>query len=228
MQPGGSAGRTRATQAVDRVYATLRQGILDGVYAPGARLGEADLADALGVSRTPVREALRRLGSEGLLSTLPNKGARVRQWTASELSDISDLRAILEGHGAGQAATRVTDADIAAMGDLVTRMEAATADATAADIDLITDLNREFHTAVIVASGNSLLPQLMHSLLHVPVISRTYRRYSPARMRQSMRQHRELLDALRAGDPAWAEAVMRVHILSARPALLDTADDIGS
>jgi DNA-binding GntR family transcriptional regulator len=55
--------------------------------------------------------------------------------------------------------------------------------------------------------------------------SPTYRRYSPARMRQSMRQHRELVDALRAGDPAWAEAVMRVHILSARPALLDTADD---
>lgn len=227
MQPGGSADKARATQAVDRVYATLRQGILDGVYAPGARLGEADLADALGVSRTPVREALRRLGSEGLLSTLPNKGARVRRWTASELSDISDLRAILEGHAAGQAATRVTGADIAAMDDLVTRMEAATADVTAADIDLITDLNREFHGAVIAASGNSLLPQFMHFLLHVPVISRTYRRYSPARMRQSMRQHRELLDALQAGDPAWAEAVMRVHILSARPALLDTADDAG-
>ena len=98
MRSAGSAEGTPAIQAVDRVYATLRQGILDGIYAPGARLGEADLAVALGVSRTPVREALRRLGSEGLLSTLPNKGARVRTWTASELSDISDLRAILEGH----------------------------------------------------------------------------------------------------------------------------------
>jgi len=221
----GSAEGVPGTQAVDRVYTTLRQGILDGVYAPGARLGEADLAVSLGVSRTPVREALRRLGSEGLLSTLPNKGARVRTWTTSELSNISDLRAILEGHAAAQAATRVTDADIAAMDDLATRMEAATADGTPADIDLITELNREFHSAVIAASGNALLPELMHSLLHVPVISRTYRRYSPARMQQSMRQHRELVDALRAGDPAWAEAVMRVHVLSARPALLDTADD---
>jgi DNA-binding GntR family transcriptional regulator len=210
---------------VDRVYARLRQGILDGTYAPGARLGEADLAVALGVSRTPVREALRRLGSEGLLSTLPNKGARVRTWTTSELSDISDLRALLEGHAARQAATRVTGADVAAMEDLVTRMEAAAADGTAADIELITELNREFHGAVIVASGNALLPGLMHSLLHVPVISRTYRHYSPARMQQSMRQHRELVDALRAGDPAWAEAVMRVHVLSARPAQLEIADD---
>jgi DNA-binding GntR family transcriptional regulator len=210
---------------VDRVYATLRQGILDGTYAPGARLGEADLAVALGVSRTPVREALRRLGSEGMLSTLPNKGARVRTWTTSELSDISDLRALLEGHAARQAATRVTDADIAGLDDLATRMEAAAADGTAADIDLITELNRAFHNTVIAASGNVLLPELMHSLLHVPVISGTYRRYSPARMQQSMRQHRELVDALRAGHPAWAEAVMRVHVLSARPAQREIAND---
>jgi len=225
VRSADSAEGTPSPQAVDRVYARLRQGILDGTYAPGARLGEADLAVALGVSRTPVREALRRLGSEGLLSTLPNKGARVRTWTTSELSDISDLRALLEGHAARQAATRVTGADIAAMADLVTRMEAAAADGTDADIDLITELNREFHGAVIEASGNALLPGLMHSLLHVPVISRTYRHYSPARMQQSMRQHRELVDALRAGDPAWAEAVMRVHVLSARPAQLEIADD---
>ena len=97
--------------SADRVYDTVRQGILDGTYAQGARLGEADLADSLGVSRTPVREALRRLGSEGLLATLPNKGARVRTWTAGELGDIFDLRALLEGHAAARAATRVTDAD---------------------------------------------------------------------------------------------------------------------
>ncbi|MGH3280007.1 MAG: GntR family transcriptional regulator [Trebonia sp.] len=225
MRPTGSAEGTTGTQAVDRVYATLRRGILDGVYAPGARLGEADLADALGVSRTPIREALRRLGSEGLLSTLPNKGARVRQWTTSELGDISDLRAILEGHAAARAATRVAAADIAAMDDLVTRMKAAAGDGTAADIGLLTELNGEFHRAVIAASGNSQLPAIMGSLLHVPVVSRTYRRYSPARMRQSIEQHRDLVEALRAGDPAWAESVMRVHILSARPALLRTADD---
>ena len=65
----------------------------------------------------------------------------------------------------------------------------------------------------------------MNSLIHVPVVSHTYRLYSPARMRQSMRQHRELLDAVTAGDPAWAEAVMRVHVLSARPVLVGAAYD---
>lgn len=209
-----------ARAAVDRVYARLRQGILDGTYAQGTRLGEVDLADALGVSRTPVREALRRLGSEGLLSTMPNKGARVRTWTASELNDISDLRALLEGHAAALAASRVTEADLRYMNDLVTRMEAATADRDRPDIDLITELNGAFHGAIVAASGNALLPDMMKSLIHVPVVSRTFRLYSPERMRQSMHQHREVLDALTAGDPAWAEAVMRVHILSARPVLV--------
>jgi DNA-binding GntR family transcriptional regulator len=65
----------------------------------------------------------------------------------------------------------------------------------------------------------------MNSLIHVPVVSHTYRLYSAARMQQSMRQHRELLDAMTAGDPAWAEAVMQVHILSARPILLGAAHD---
>ena len=114
----------------------------------------------------------------------------------------------------------MTDADIGAMNDLVTRMEAATGEGVSPDIDLITELNGAFHGAIVTASGNSLLPELMNSLIHVPVVSHTYRLYSPARMQQSMRQHRELLDAVTAGDPAWAEAVMRVHILSARPVLV--------
>lgn len=228
MPRSGSASATEtpdaralpARAAVDRVYARLRQGILDGTYPQGTRLGEVDLADALGVSRTPVREALRRLGSEGLLSTEPNKGARVRVWAESELSDITDMRALLEGHAAARAASRVTEAEISYMNDLVTRMEAATADLAPVDIDLLTELNTAFHGAIVTVSGNSLLPGLMKSLIHVPVVSRTYRHYSPARMEQSMRQHRELLDALTARDPAWAEAVMRVHILSVRPVLL--------
>lgn len=209
-----------AQAAVDRVYASLRQGILDGTYAQGTRLGEVDLADALGVSRTPVREALRRLGSEGLLETLPNKGAWVRTWSDSELNDIFDLRALLEGHAAALAAPRITDSEVRYMSELVTRMETATEDDNTLDIDVVTELNGAFHAAIITASGNSRLPEIVNSLMHVPVVMRTYRRYSPARMRQSMRQHREVLDALTAGDAAWAEAIMRAHVLSARPVLL--------
>ena len=118
----------------------------------------------------------------------------------------------------------VTEADIGYMNNLVTRMEAATAEGITPDIDLITELNGAFHRAIVAASGNSLLPELMNSLIHVPVVSHTYRLYSAARMRQSMRQHRELLDAVTAGDPAWAEAMMRVHVLVGPPVLRGAAN----
>lgn len=221
----GSAGAPSAG-AVDRVYASLRGGILDGTYPEGARLGEVELAESLGVSRTPVREALRRLGSEGLVETLPNKGARVRTWSTRELEGIFDLRALLEGHAAALAAPRISDADLAVIADLVARMEAATADGRAPDYDLITDLNGRFHTAVTAAAGNPLLPEVVRSLVHVPIVVRTFRLYSPERLRRSMRQHRELLDALTAHDASWAEAVMRTHILSARPVLLTAKRDV--
>lgn len=210
-----------ATAAVDRVHARLRQGILDGTYAQGTRLGEAELAEALGVSRTPVREALRRLSSEGLLSTSPNKGARVRTWSAGELSDIFDLRVLLEGHAAAVAAARITEDQIGQMTALAEQMDAA-ARPESTDFDSLTALNLAFHAAIADASGNSLLPDIIHGLVHVPVVLRTYRLYSPPRLRESLDQHRALLGALAAGDPVMAEAIMRVHILSARPALLGT------
>lgn len=205
---------------MDRVYTSLRGGILDGSYPQGARLGEVELADALGVSRTPVREALRRLGSEGLVETLPNKGARVRTWSPAELEAISDLRALLEGHAAALAAPRVTDEEVAVMTRLVEQMEAATKPGVAPDYDLITELNNQFHSGVTEASGNPLLPGVTHQFIHIPIVVRTFRQYSPERLRQSVRQHREVLDALAGHDPVWAEAAMRVHILSARPILL--------
>jgi DNA-binding GntR family transcriptional regulator len=206
--------------AVDRVYARLRSGILDGSYPQGARLGEVELAEALGVSRTPVREALRRLGSEGLVETLPNKGARVRTWSPQELDAISDLRALLEGHAAALAAPRITDEELAAMTRLVEQMEVATASGVSPDYDLITDLNNQFHAGVAAASDNPLLPAVARQFIHIPIVVRTFRQYTPERLRQSVRQHRDVLDALTSHDAVWAEAAMRVHILSARPILI--------
>ncbi|HVB41798.1 MAG TPA: GntR family transcriptional regulator [Streptosporangiaceae bacterium] len=219
--PGPAAQPSQG--AVDRVYASLRRGILDGTYPEGARLGEMELAEALRVSRTPVREALRRLGSEGLIETLPNKGARVRIWSARELDGIFDLRALLEGHAAALAAARIADAELAVIADIVVQMEAATSPGLAPDYDLITELNGQFHGAVAAAADNPLLPEVARSFVHIPIVVRTFRLYSPERLRRSMRQHRDLLDALSAHDSAWAEAVMRTHILSARPVLAQAA-----
>lgn len=205
---------------MDRVYASLRSGILDGSYPQGGRLGEVELAEALGVSRTPVREALRRLGSEGLVETLPNKGARVRTWSPRELEAIEDLRALLEGHGAALAARAITDGELAEMTRLVERMEAATMPGIAPDFDLITELNNEFHAGLTAASGNPLLPGITSQLIHLPIVVRTFRQYSPDRLRESIRQHREILDALSSHDSVWAQSAMRVHIFSGRAILI--------
>jgi DNA-binding GntR family transcriptional regulator len=91
------------TQAADRAYSALRGGILDGRYGSGARLGEIEVADELGLSRTPVREALRRLGSEGLVEVQPRRGARVRAWSTQDLEETYELRALLEGLAARRA-----------------------------------------------------------------------------------------------------------------------------
>lgn len=208
-------------RAVERVYAALRDGILDGTYAHGERLGEAELAEALGVSRTPVREALQRLGSEGLVETLPNRGARVRTWSAQEIDNIFDLRALLEGHAAALAASRVTADNLAQMNELCDDMESAARRGGTQNLDRIAGLNNAFHATVLTLSGNALLPALTRSVVQVPIVMRTFRRYTPERLRESMRQHREIVHALAAADPIWAEASMRAHILSARPVLAE-------
>jgi DNA-binding GntR family transcriptional regulator len=216
------------TQAVDRAYETLRRGILDGRYPAGQRLGEHDLAAGLGVSRTPVREALRRLGSEGLIEHLPNRGARVRTWTVEDLDETYELRAVLEGHGARRAARRVTP-------ETVTRLAQLADDMIAADPSLghrppgdFTDLaalNAQFHGLIAQTSGNGQLTATLAGLVQFPLVMRTYHRYTPQALARSHAHHHELVDALRAGAGDWAESVMRSHVLAARTVLLDSYRD---
>lgn len=208
-----------AMGAVELVYTVVRQGILDGTYEQGERLGEVDLATSLKVSRTPVREALRRLLSDGLIETVPNQGSRVRRWDPTQLFELFTVRALLEANSAGLAAARVTDDQVAAMTTLCKQMESAARPGPRQDLDRVATLDQEFHQMIHVASGNSLLPNLIRERVQIPAVIRAALDHAPKRLIQSMRQHQEILGALRTGDVAWAEAAMRSHVLSARPAL---------
>lgn len=213
------------TQAADRAYGALRAGILAGRYGFGDRLGEIEIADELGLSRTPVREALRRLGSEGLVEVLPNRGSRVRTWTAQDLDETYELRALLEGLAARRAAARMTAATVAELDELVTRMLAA--DPTrgrrpAGDFDQLAALNGRFHALITTTAASAQLAGTLAPLVQLPLVMRTYHRYTPAALARSHAHHRELVDALRAGDGGWAESVMRSHVLAARAVLLDS------
>ncbi|MEU9837743.1 GntR family transcriptional regulator [Actinomadura sp. NPDC048032] len=210
-------------RAVDRVYTRLRADILDGVHPPGARLGEAELAEATGSSRTPVREALRRLEVEGLVEVLPHRGARVPDWTAEDLEEIYDLRMLLESAAARRAAARVTDADVDRMDELCRLMEAAVEPGAGQDLDRVAELNAEFHDIVRAAAASGRLVSMLNAVVQLPLVMRTFHRYSPADLARSSAHHRELAAALRARDGTWAESVMRAHVLAAKAVLLRAA-----
>lgn len=210
-------------RAVDRVYTRLRADILDGVHPPGARLGEAELAEATGSSRTPVREALRRLEVEGLVEVLPHRGARVPDWTAEDLEEIYDLRMLLESAAARRAATRATAADLDRMDELCRLMEAAVEPGAGQDLDRVAELNAEFHDIVRAAAASGRLVSMLNAVVQLPLVMRTFHRYSPADLARSSAHHRELAAALRARDGTWAESVMRAHVLAAKAVLLRAA-----
>lgn len=207
--------------AADAAYAALRSGILEGVYQLGGRLGEVELAEALGVSRTPVREALRRLSAEGLVEVLPNRGARVARWTERDLHEIYELRAMLESYGAARAATRIGGDDVARLAGLCENMEAYAAPTSDQDFERLAEANNRFHDIILAAADNTRLHGLMSAVVHVPLVLRTFHRYSDQALARSMGHHRELVAAFRAVDPAWAESVMRSHVLAARAVLVE-------
>lgn len=205
-----------STETLDAV----RDLILNGQYRPGARLAESDLAEAVGVSRTPVREALRHLAAEGLVEITHNKGARVVAWTDAELEQVFDLRAEVEGLAARLAAQRATDDQLDALETVARQHLKATEVGEHRDLDLVYRLNSEFHAGVVVSVGGSSFPAVLGSLVHTPILVRTLHKFDEAAMLRSAHHHLELVAAMRARDPLWAESVMRSHLLSARASLL--------
>ncbi|GAA1888870.1 GntR family transcriptional regulator [Williamsia serinedens] len=204
-------------RAVDRAYSSIRAAILDGSYGPGARLGEAELAQLTEASRTPVREALRQLEVEGLVEVLPHRGARVSAFTADDLDEIYDLRMTLEAFAAGRAATRITAESTDRMAELCDEMEAA---AAAGRLDAVAAANVAFHDIVREASASTRLTSMLAAVTQLPLMMRTFHRYAPDDLRRSAGHHRELVAALRARDEVWADAVMRSHVRAAKSVLL--------
>jgi DNA-binding GntR family transcriptional regulator len=206
--------------AAERAYDAIRSGILDGTFELGARLPEEDLAARAGVSRTPVREALRKLAAEGFVTFVPNRGAQVASWADDDVEEIFRLRALLESHGAALAATRIADTDLVVLRHLADGMEHAARRGTAPALDRVAELNNRFHRTILEAAASRRLRALLDTVIEVPLVHRTFHRYTPDALQRSMHHHRELLAALEAGDGEWAASVMRTHVLAARTVLL--------
>jgi DNA-binding GntR family transcriptional regulator len=219
----GVRALTRTLTSAERAVGTLRDVILRGELPAGARLGEVELAERLGVSRTPVREALGRLAAEGLVEMVPNRGARVATWTVEELAGVFELRALLEPRLTALAVPNATAKDADELELLAHRMFEVGCPGADQDLDGLVPLNRAFHDRLVTIADHSALAGALASVIHPPIVARNFQAYDGPALRRSLGHHLEIVAAVRAGDPEWARAVMTAHICNARAVMLRAA-----
>lgn len=209
--------------AEERAYQYLRREILDGTYQPGERLREEALALQVGVSRTPVRGALQRLATEGLVEFRRYVGAVVRVLPAEEIEQVYQFRVVVESLAAELAAQRASEADVDKLSQLCQQMDRI-AQREIPDLLEIARLNKDFHLTLLAAGGNVFVKRVAENLGDLNFMIRAYSRFSRSSLMRSMSQHRELVQALRARNPLWARSVMTAHIEAGRSANKEWSD----
>jgi DNA-binding GntR family transcriptional regulator len=205
-----------------RVHAALRQAIIDGEFVPGERLRAEALAERFGTSRTPVREALLLMEREGLVEVSPNRGAMVRPFDSADLTDLYEVRAVLEPYAAARAATRI-DADALRRLHEICDLAEARGGASPEAIEDQLSFNDEFHSVIAAAAGSPRLLAARQSVAGIPWSFRASFWANDEQRAQSLFCHRELVGALERGRSDLAEAVMRMHMLGAHQFLLSLA-----
>ncbi|MCS6987556.1 MAG: GntR family transcriptional regulator [Sphingomonadaceae bacterium] len=199
------------TRASDRAYAQIRQLIRSGAVRPGEALTEEELARRTGVSRTPVREALRRLESELLVVRTATHRLKVADWTREDIDELFALRGLLEAHAARRAAARIGAEGLRRLEEACDRLEQAIA-AHPPRVAAFVAANRDFHGGIVEAAASPRLKAALALVVEQPVVERTAERYSAEAMARSAAEHREIIQALAAHDADWAAAVMTAHI----------------
>jgi DNA-binding GntR family transcriptional regulator len=199
VSPATSNGGPDSGHATSLAYSAIRDQILSGEFPGGHRLREDELAAMIGVSRTPIREALRSLTAEGLVNHERNRGFQVESWTLKDLEEVHALRSLLEPFATALAATSGL-LDMDALAAIANEMDDAI-NQPRLDFELIAELNNRFHDAIMEAS-----------VVQVPIVRRTFSQYTSEDLRRSLAHHQELVESLRSGDAVWAESVMRAHM----------------
>lgn len=199
-----------STPQGNTAYAQLLTELREGRLNPGDRLRETELADRLGVSRTPVREAIRQLEADGIVTHVPRQGATIRTLDYAEVMELYEMRAVLEGTAARLAARAASDIEIEELIEM-NRQMAALGDAPQAFI-----LNRQFHAALLDAAKNRFLARSIHALQKALMILGPTTLTEPDRAKTAVEEHVRVLDAIKARDGVLAEAAMRAHIEAAQ------------
>jgi DNA-binding GntR family transcriptional regulator len=208
------------SRASDRAYSQIRGLILSGELASGTQLREEQLAECCGVSRTPIRDALRRLEAEAFVRRNESQRCFVSDWSLDEMEESFALRSMLEAHAASRAATRLS-------WDQIEQLKAANKAILAAissnkpDISAFLEHNRRFHAIIVDAAKSDRLASMLARLIEQPVLLRTALQYDRENLMRSHHEHEELLAAFSRRDRDWAQAVMTSHIRRAFHAYSD-------
>lgn len=201
-----------------QVAVRLRQRIVEGQLSPGAKLNERELSELLQVSRTPLREAIRMLGAEGLVELLPNRGAVVAQLSARDVADTFDVIAGLEGQSGGLAAQRITEPQLAEIRALHYEMRAAF---TRRDLSTYYRLNALIHTHINAAAANRVLTQTWSNVNARLQALRFRSNFDEAKWKRAMKEHDKMIELLAARDAAGLHALLVMHLTHKRDAVLE-------
>lgn len=190
----------------EEVAELLRQRIFNRALEPGSWIDELKLAEEYGISRTPLREALKVLATEGLVTMKVRRGAYVTEVSERDLEDVYHLLSLLESDAAGVVAERATEAQLADLKALHTELEAATGDR-----EVFFALNERFHMQLLAVADNRWRDQMVADLRKVMKLNRHNSLLKSGRIEESLSEHRAVMKALLARDPAGAVRCMRAH-----------------
>jgi len=205
------------------VFKSIRGAILSGVLKPGERLMEVQLAEKLGVSRTPVREAIRKLELEGLIIMMPRKGAYVADLSIKDITDVLEIRAALEGLASGLAALRITDEEIEELNLTALHFHQAI---EADDFERIVQMDIEFHDRVFKAAGNEKLLQINNNLREQVQRFRIMYISKSSKPKNLAKEHYEIAEAISKRDAEMADKLAKRHIENAEKYIIKTAKDM--
>lgn len=200
------------TSRAEQAYQNILDGIREGTLKPGHRITEIEISTWLNMSRTPVREALRRLETAGLLTNTPYSGMQITRLGYQEVMELYDMRVVLESTAAGLAAKHASDAEIYSLNEIMKRYEAATTPAEQARH------NRVFHHALAYAAHNRYLLKSLNSIRDSMILLGTTTFEVEGRAQQVVQEHRDIINAIIARDSQAATDAAALHIREAQKA----------
>jgi DNA-binding GntR family transcriptional regulator len=196
----------------DKAYGLLRQRLVGGHYQPGFHLREEPLAREFGLSRTPIRAALRKLVEDGLVTADAGQGIHVTEWSEADIEETFRLRILLEPHATELAVQRGGDALVERLEASNDTMAAAIARADEEAIEIIQATNRDFHHTLLAFSGSPRLRSIVESMIDMPIVVRSFFLYSSAELAQSLHHHRDITLAARIRDGELGKRAMQLHL----------------